>query len=492
MSKIKSGINSKSKNIIILYIVLFFSCASLIITNYITIRILSGSRAYVNGESSYSKGQNKASRHLITYLFTENDNHWKWFKEEIKIPLGDQKARIALINNLDDNIIKNGLRTAKNKEEDLDDMIWIFKNFHSVPFLNDAINEWTEADSIINQLLKKGNEIHNKIKSNTLDPQTKSQLSSEISIMCDQLSTNADNFSDIVGDGSREIKDNLIIINIFFTLMILGSVTIYYAITLKKTIASENDIKSKKEQLHDIIEDLEKTQIELSTEIVQHKKLIGTISHDIKSPLKYLAMTSKYIYEESKHYDNLKLRKNTKSVYSSTLQLFNFIDSLLTYSKIFFEGKSSENSTYQLKRLVQIKCSLFNEIAEASNNLLINEVEENVTTQINRDILSVILHNIIDNAIKNTEDGIIRIYSLVKNKKLYIIVEDTGSGFKEDDLTYYNQLSNQQSAEKLMLRNNGMGLHMIIELIHILHGDLKISNISDKGSRIEIITDLNP
>src|SRR5258705_13508599 len=102
-------------------------------------------------------------------------------------------------------------------------------------------------------------------------------------------------------------------------------------------IAYEKDIKKKKSQLHDIIKDLEKTKIELSTEIVQHKKLIGTISHDIKSPLKYLTMTSKYIYEEAKNYGNDKFKKNTKSVYSSTLQLFNFIDSLLTYSKIFFE-----------------------------------------------------------------------------------------------------------------------------------------------------------
>ncbi|MES2575863.1 MAG: HAMP domain-containing sensor histidine kinase [Bacteroidota bacterium] len=431
-----------------------------------------------------------ASRHLITYLFTENENHWKWFNEEIKIPLGDQKARIALTSNLGDHIAKEGFRDAKNKEEDLDDMIWIFKNFNSVPFLKKAIEEWKSADEIVNQLLKKGIEIHKKIKLNELDEQSKSQLSSEISILCDKLSTTADKFSDIVGDGSREIKDSLIVINIFFILIIISSVSVYYVITLKKTIASENDIKKKKEQLHYIIGDLEKTKIELSTEIVQHKKLIGTISHDIKSPLKYLAMTSKYIYEESMNYDDQKLKKNTKSVYSSTLQLFNFIDSLLTYSKIFFEGKSSENSVYHLRNLVQIKCNLFNEIAEASNNVLINEVDENIITKINKDILSVILHNIIDNAIKNTENGVIKVYNHINNKKLYLVVEDTGIGFKEEDLIYYNQLSNQQSAEKLMLRNNGMGLHMIIELIHILHGDLKISNKNDKGSKIEIITDV--
>lgn len=491
MAEINNNPKSKNHNIILLYIILFFSCTSLIVINYITIRILSASRAYINGESHYSKGQNKASRHLITYLYTEDSKSWESFNEELKVPLGDQFARVALMQNLNDSIAKIGFRAGRNKEGDLDDLIWVFRNFKNVPFLKKAINEWTKADVSVNQLHEIGIKVHEKIKKEKLDLQTKHKLSSEISLICETLGAAADRFSNIVGDGTREIKNNLIIINIFFILIIISSVSVYYLITLKKIIASEKNLKNKKEELHEIINDLEKTKIELSTEIVQHKKLIGTISHDIKSPLKYLAMTSKYIYQESKNYDDEKFKKMTKSAYSSTLQLFNFIDSLLTYSKIFFEGNSAENSGYYLKELVEEKCNLFNEIAGASNNILLNEIDKKITSKINRDILSVILHNILDNAIKNTEDGVIKVYSHIKNKRLYIVVEDTGKGFKEEDLIYYNQLSNQQSTEKLMLRNSGIGIHMIVELIHILHGDLNFYSEDGKGSRIEIITDLN-
>jgi signal transduction histidine kinase len=491
MTEIKNNPKSKNHNIILLYIILFFSCTSLIVINYITIRILSASRAYINGESHYSKGQNKASRHLITYLYTENNKSWESFNEELNVPLGDQSAREALMQKLNDSIVKIGFRAGRNKEGDLDDLIWVFKNFKNVPFLKKAINEWATADESVNQLHEIGIKVHKKIKTEKLDLQTKHKLTSEISLICERLGAAADRFSNIVGDGTREIKNNLIIINIFFILIIISSVSVYYVITLKKIIVSKKDLKNKKAELHTIINDLEKTKIELSTEIVQHKKLIGTISHDIKSPLKYLAMTTKYIYQESKNYEDEKLKKMTKSAYSSTLQLFNFIDSLLTYSKIFFEGKSAENSGYFLKELVDTKCSLFNEIAVASNNILINDIDKDVITKINKDILSVILHNILDNAIKNTEDGTIKIYSHVKNKKLYLVVEDSGKGFKEEELIYYNELSNQQSTEKLMLRNSGIGLHMIVELVHILNGDLKLSSEDGKGSKIEIITDLN-
>ncbi|MGG7034557.1 MAG: sensor histidine kinase [Flavobacterium sp.] len=490
MSGIMNGKDLRKNNVMILFIILFFSCTSLIVINYITIRILSGSRAYVNGESQYSKGQNKASRYLITYLYTENEKDWELFKEEINVPLGDQVARNALVNNLDENFAKEGFRAGKNKEDDLDDMIWIFKNFKSVAFLKEAIAEWKNADELVNQLNEIGLDLHEKIRTGKLSEQTKLQFSSEISSHCEKLGMVADNFSNIVGDGTRKMKDYLIVINTILILMMMSSASVYYLTTLKKIIESKKNLKKNKEQLHNIIQDLEKTKIELSTEIIQHKKLIGTISHDIKSPLKFLTMSSKYIFEESEKCEDEKFKKSTKSVYSSTLQLYNFIDSLLTYSKMFFEGKSSENSVYNLKELVQTKFELFNEIAQVSNNLLINEIDKNVNTQINKEVLSVILHNLLDNALKNTDEGQIKVYTQIKNKRMYLVVEDTGKGFKKEDLLYYNQLSNEQSAEKLILRNSGMGLHMVIELIHILHGDLKITSEVGKGSKIEIITDL--
>lgn len=490
MTKSKSNPKPKKKSIVVIFVILFFSCASLIIINYITIRILSASRAYVNGESNYSKGQNKASRHLITYLYTEDNNSWKLFNQEINIPLGDKFARIALTNKLNDSIVKIGFRAGKNKEEDLDDLIWVFKYFNTVPFLKEAIVKWQTGDKLIDELHSMGVSIHKKINTEKLDRQTKDKMAYKISILCDKLSVAADRFSDVVGDGTRKIKNNLIAVNILFILIIISCISMYYAITLKRITNSEKDLNSKKEQLHTIVQDLEKTKIELSTEIVQHKKLIGTISHDIKSPLKYLTMTSKYIYEESKNFEDEKIKKNTKSIYSSTLQLFNFIDSLLTYSKLFFEGRVSENEEYKLRELVDTKCNLFNDIAKASNNKLLNEIDPEIKTKINRDILSAILHNILDNAIKNTDSGVIKINSLVENKKLYITIEDTGIGFKTEDLIYYNQLIKENSTEKLILKNSGTGIPMTIELIHIIHGDLKISNKDEKGTKIEIITDI--
>ncbi|MFV8325785.1 hypothetical protein [Flavobacterium sp. ZS1P14] len=149
MSESKIIRDFKLRNIFIPLTIVILSCSSLIIINYLTIKILSASRAYVNGESHYSKGQKDATRHLTTYLYTKDPTQWKLFNEELNVPKGDRIARIGLTYNGDSKTIKNGFRAGRNNEKDLDDIIWLFRHFHSAPFLAKAINEWKKGDYLI-------------------------------------------------------------------------------------------------------------------------------------------------------------------------------------------------------------------------------------------------------------------------------------------------------------------------------------------------------
>ena len=173
-------------NVLILLCVIILSCTSLIFINFFTIKILSANRAYVNGESHYSKGQKDAVRHLITYLYTEDTAHWKLFKEELSVPEGDGAARNALVNNSEIEIIKDGLRAGRNHEKDLDDMIWLFQNFGTISFFKKAINEWEKGDALIDQLSFVGYKIHDKIQTDYLDEVSKLEFLSQISSISDK------------------------------------------------------------------------------------------------------------------------------------------------------------------------------------------------------------------------------------------------------------------------------------------------------------------
>lgn len=274
MFKIKNTSDSQLYTIVIPLAIVIASCSLLILVNFFTIKILSASRAYVNGESHYSKAEKDGTRHLTTYLFTKDSQDLIAFKREIKVPLGDRAAQISLLNNHSIEEVKKGFIAGRNVEEDLDAMIWLFKNFKNIPFFKKAISKWTDADNSIDKLVLLGNEIHQRTLKNEIDLTEKNILLGRINSIEAKLSISQSEFSDALGDGTRAIKNYLLIVNIALTLIILGSVSTYYSVLLTKLkrLTVETNKKNSK---------LIKANKELD-------KFVYSASHDLRAPISSL------------------------------------------------------------------------------------------------------------------------------------------------------------------------------------------------------------
>jgi K+-sensing histidine kinase KdpD len=466
--------------------IIFMSCLFLIIINVYTIKILSSCRAYVNGESHYSKGQKDAIRHLITYLYTEDDEQWKSFKTELKVPQGDGIARRALINNESTAIIKEGFRAARNREEDLDDLIWLFKNFKEISFLKQAINEWSDADDLINQTNYTSIQIYNKIQNSKLSTNEQQLFLSRLSDTSDKLTIKERNFSNLLGEGTHVIKSYLIIANIFFVLMIFSCVSVYYLKTIRNILSSKQKIKENNLRLQSAVLDLEKTKEHLSKEIIQQKKIIGTISHDIKSPLKYIVLIGNYLCSETEKDKKSISHKYASSILKSSSQLYEFTRILVEYSNIYIEEKNHKRKNYSFYKLVNKKVELFNEIAHSKNLKLINNIDKKMFCHTNNNILSIIIHNLLDNAIKNTDKGQIVINASSDDEKFTFWIKDTGIGMDNDLIQYYTNRFKNKESEKLILNNFGVGLHFVLELLIILNGNITFSSIINEGTIVTI------
>ena len=123
--------------------------------------ILSAVRAYVGGESLWSKGQKDAVYHLAAYTESQRAADYQRFVDAVSIPLGDRQARTELERpDPDLSVARRGFAQGGNHPDDVDAMIWLFRNFRSVPFMADAIAIWTEADLDIAQLNELAAQLH--------------------------------------------------------------------------------------------------------------------------------------------------------------------------------------------------------------------------------------------------------------------------------------------------------------------------------------------
>ena len=82
-------------------------------------RIVSASRAYVGGESFWSKAQKEAVYSLFRYAQTRAEADYADYREAIAVPLGDRQARLELEKPEPDlAIVREGFIAGKNDPDE--------------------------------------------------------------------------------------------------------------------------------------------------------------------------------------------------------------------------------------------------------------------------------------------------------------------------------------------------------------------------------------
>lgn len=455
-----------SSNLFTLLIIVFLSCTLLIFINFFTIKILSATRAYVNGESHYSKAQKDAVRHLIAYTYTQNKKDWELFKEELKVPQGDATARIGLLNHADETIIRNAFLAGRNKEEDLDDLIWMFKNFKNVSFMAKAIKEWEQGDIYITKLAAIGDEIHQKMKTSKLDSLTRQKMLLDIGIISNKLTVNERNFSNTLGAGTNRIKDILIYLNIFFILINISSVAYYYSFLVKRLLASKKEIEIKNENLTIANNELD--------------NFVYSVSHDLRSPITSLKGLVQLInYEEDLDQIKYYLQLMSESLCKQDQLISNIID----YSKnkriqIHVESVS-------LSKLIEDAINQYNYYPNAGKIIVVKNISvDEVQSDSLR--LKIVLNNLISNAIKYADEGKkeMRISIRAFNSGVFhkIEIADNGIGIEDEFKDHIFNMFFVINSNK----GSGLGLYIVKETLDKLNGNITVYSESKIGSKFII------
>lgn len=281
-----------------------------------------------------------------------------------------------------------------------------------------------------------------------------------------------------------------VLISILLISIFLFALKIRNRLIRKKNIALEKTIKQRTSDLFETVSSLKITKNNLNQEILQQKKLIGTISHDIRSPLRFLSITAKYLYEKSLLSENESIKDNAKVMQESASELYRFVENLVDYSKVFMENNDVNKSKKEnIDTIISEKIDLFNNMAKGVNVAITYKNNVSYPIDLNKRILGIIIHNLMDNAIKNTKNGKINIETNVIKNKIYISVQDTGVGISEEIRIYYINLQKNYETDKLALQNYGLGLHIVLELLRLLKGDIKIDSEEGEGTKVSIIID---
>ena len=219
--------------------------------------LLSGLRAYVNAEALWSKSQKEAAYQLAQYVFTQDESKYQAFIDNLKVPLGDKKARLELQKSKPvDAIAFNGFAEGGNHPDDISKMIFLFKYSQGLGYIREAIKQWEIADLHIEKFLEVGIEAHDFIINSRMTSEHSARILSSIDALQKGVTSAEVLFSDNMSEATRWISKFIFTIMIIFT--VVGSFVCFIIIHLiagigKKLIKSEQRYRRLTENAPDMI-----------------------------------------------------------------------------------------------------------------------------------------------------------------------------------------------------------------------------------------------
>ena len=184
--------------------------------------ILTGVRAYVGGESLWSKAEKKAVLSLTKYASTHAESDYEQYLAEIAVPEGDRIARQQLLSASPDmKLVHQGFVQGRNHPDDVESMAMLFRRFGHFGYMAEAIAIWTEGDRYIDQLRGRADALHAEINSTRPDAAKIQRIVSEVSEIDARITPLEDAFSSTLGEGARWINRVLSIVALVATCLLL-------------------------------------------------------------------------------------------------------------------------------------------------------------------------------------------------------------------------------------------------------------------------------
>ena len=211
------------------------------------------------------------------------------------------------------------------------------------------------------------------------------------------------------------------------------------------------------------------------------KKLFSIISHDLRGPIG----TMKYVVDLMKDQamSEQEVRSFSAELSEHLLVTGHLLNNLLFWAKTEIEGIRSAPTHFDLHEIAAENCQLFRAHTESKGIRLTNTIITGFEVYADKDVVKMLLRNLINNAVKFTGcGGEIVISAGADREHVEIAVKDTGIGLSRDEISRIIRKQAFQKPDTEGRLGAGLGLMLCMELIEKDGAFIEIESEPGKGS----------
>jgi signal transduction histidine kinase/CheY-like chemotaxis protein len=253
----------------------------------------------------------------------------------------------------------------------------------------------------------------------------------------------------------------------------------------ERTLRESYEIRHKNERLLRLL-DLERQAVVRARDRAEEanrakSRFLASASHDLRQPLHTVSLFSAALALQK---TDARTQQIGREISNAVQSLGSLLDALLDISKLDADAVRPQPSRFQLGTLLTRIANDLRPVALAKGLALELEAPEAMSVETDAVLLERIVRNLLDNALKYTSAGGVRIEARREADRVLLAVIDTGIGIpraeQERVFEEFYQLSNP---ERDRSRGIGLGLAIVRRLTKLLGIELTLDSDAGRGAR---------
>ena len=213
-------------------------------------------------------------------------------------------------------------------------------------------------------------------------------------------------------------------------------------------------------------------------------QFLANVNHELRTPVSAIIGYARLVLRATEGQIAPLQSENLRDLLNNAERLLNQIDSLLDLAKIEAGKMEVHVQPVNVNEVIQAAISTIEQSLNGSSVRIIREVASDIPAlNTDREKLRQIILNLLDNAVKFTERGEIKISASQQNGSFKLAVSDTGIGIQTDDLNkIFEEFHRGDSSSAKNYRGTGLGLAIVKQFVNLLGGEVVVESEVGKGS----------
>ena len=212
------------------------------------------------------------------------------------------------------------------------------------------------------------------------------------------------------------------------------------------------------------------------------REFVANVSHELKTPLTSILGYTETLLQGGLH-DEEHRAKFVETIRAQAVRLEALVDDLLSLADLERPDAELELKDWDVGEMLREMSEPFDDLATRRGLSFRLEAAPGTRIRCDRKRLELAIRNLIDNAVKYTERGWVRIQLAPGERTVRISVADSGRGIAPEHLArIFERFYRADQARARALGGTGLGLSIVKHAVQLHGGTVGVESEPDRGS----------